>query len=156
MKIPVSIFRGKERGNGNLAGGVVQEAEESKLWAAIFEPAMKAAIEEEHFASASAAKTALAVRRSAPFLGGAETVLAEQTAERLPAERNTFDLAKLLTEMMIVKTNIAGAGEMQDTVPHTRRKGARARPAATGVGQSPPPVFAHSFPQALNLAHAQA
>jgi len=48
------------------------------------------------------------VRRSASFLGGAETVLAEQTAERLPAERNTFDLAKLFTEMMIVKTNVAG------------------------------------------------
>ena len=56
-------------------------------------------------------------------------------AERLPAERNTFELAKLLTEMMIVKTNIAGAGEMQDTVPHTRRKAARARPTATGVCQ---------------------
>jgi hypothetical protein len=82
--------------------------------------------QEEHFALASAAKTTLAVRRSAPFLGGAETVLAEQTAERLPAERNSFDLAKLLTEMMIVKTNIAGAGEMQDTLPHTRRKAARA------------------------------
>jgi hypothetical protein len=112
MKIPVSIFRGKELGNGNLTRGVVQEAEEGELWAAIFEPAMKAAIQEEHFALASAAKTALTMRRSASFLGGAETVLAEQTAERLPAERNTFDLAKLLTEMMIVKTNIAGAGKM--------------------------------------------
>src|ERR1700720_2127679 len=156
MKIPVSIFGGKELGHGNLARGVVQEAEQSKLWAAIFQPAMKAAIEEEHFAFASATKTALAVRRSAPFLRGAETVLAEQTAERLPAERNTFDLAKLLTEMMIVKTNIAGAGEMQDTVPHTRRKAARARPTATGVCQSRLPVFAHSFPQALELAHSQA
>jgi hypothetical protein len=58
--------------------------------------------------------------------------------------------------MMIVKTNIAGAGEMQDTVPHTRRKAARARPTATGVCQSRLPVFAHSFPQALDLAHAQA
>jgi hypothetical protein len=38
--------------------------------------------------------------------------------------------------MMIVKTDIAGAGEMQDTVPHTRRKAARARPTATGVCQS--------------------
>src|SRR5713101_6653437 len=35
--------------------------------------------------------------------------------------------------MMIVETDIAGAGEMQDTVPHTHRKAARARPAATGV-----------------------
>jgi hypothetical protein len=47
---------------------------------------MKAAIEEEHFALPSAAKTSLAVRRSAPFLGGTETVLAEQTAESLPTE----------------------------------------------------------------------
>src|SRR6202035_952340 len=104
MKIPVSIFGGKELGHGNLARGVVQEAEQSKLWAAMFEPAMKTAIEEEHFAFASAT----------------------QTAERLPAERNTFDLAKLLTEMMIVKTNIAGAGQMQDPVPHARRKAVRA------------------------------
>ena len=44
VEIPVGIFRGKELGNGNLARGVVQETEESKLWAAIFEPAMKAAI----------------------------------------------------------------------------------------------------------------
>src|SRR6266550_2500775 len=35
--------------------------------------------------------------------------------------------------MMIVETDIAGASEMQDTVPHTHRKAARARPAATGV-----------------------
>jgi hypothetical protein len=94
--------------------------------------------------------------RRAPFLGGAEPALAEQTTERLAAERNTFHLAKLLAEMMIVKTHIAGAGEMQDTLPHTRKKAARARPAATGVCQSRLPVFAHSFPQALNLAHAQA
>src|SRR5216683_2122067 len=86
VEIPASIFRGKELSNGNLAGGVVQEAEEGELWAAIFEPAMKAAIEEEHFALPSAAKTSLAVRRSAPFLGGTETVLAEQTAESLPTE----------------------------------------------------------------------
>ena len=72
--------------HGNLARGVVKEAEESELWAAIFEPAMKAAIEEEHFALPSAAKTSLAVRRSSPLLGGAETVLAEQTAESLPTE----------------------------------------------------------------------
>jgi hypothetical protein len=117
---------------------------------------MQAAIEQEHFALTSAAKTSLAVRRSASFLGGAETVLAEQAAERLPAERNTLDLAKLLAEMMIVKTNIAGAGEMQNTVLHTRRKAARARPTAAGVCQSRLPVFAHTFPQALNLAHAQA
>jgi hypothetical protein len=86
VEIPASIFRGKELGNGNLARGVVKEAEEGELWAAIFEPAMKAAIEEEHFALPSAAKTSLAVHRSAPFLGGAETVLAEQTAESLPTE----------------------------------------------------------------------
>lgn len=156
MKIPVGIFRGKELGNGNLAGGVVQKAEEGELWAAIFEPVMQAAIEKEHFALASAAKTSLAVLRRAPFLGGAETVLAEQTAERFPAERNTFPLAKLLAEMMIVKTHITGAGEMQDTLPHTCRKTARARPTATGVCQRRLPVFAHAFPQAFNLAHAQA
>ncbi len=96
------------------------------------------------------------MRGSAPFLGGAKTVLAEQPAERLPAERNTFDLAKLFAEMMIVKTDIAGACEMQDTITHTRRKAARTRPTATGVCQSRFPVFAHSFPQTLNLAHAQA
>jgi hypothetical protein len=136
VEIPAGIFGGKELGNGNLPRGVVKKAEEGELRTAIFEPPMKAAIQEEHFTLTSAAKTSLAVRRSAPFLGGAETVLAEQTAKSLSAERNTFDLAKLLAEMMIVKTDIAGAGEMQDTVPHTRRKAARARPAATGVCQS--------------------
>jgi hypothetical protein len=137
VEIPASIFRGKELGNGNLACGVVKEAEEGELWAAIFEPAMKAAIEEEHFALPSAAKTSLAVRRSAPFLGGAETALAEQTAESLPTEGATFHLAKLLAEMMIVETDIAGAGEMQDTVSHTHRKAARARSSATGVCHTP-------------------
>ena len=44
VEIPASILRGKELSNGNLAGGVVQEAEEGELWSAIFEPAMKAAI----------------------------------------------------------------------------------------------------------------
>jgi hypothetical protein len=156
VEIPVGIFGRKELGNGNFACGVVKEAEEGELWAAIFEPAMKAAIEEEHFALTSAAKTSLAVRGSAPFLGRAQAILAEQTAERLPAERNTFDLAKLFAEMMIVKTDIASACEMQDAVSHTRRKAARARLAATGVCQSRLPVFAHTFPQALNLAHAQA
>src|ERR1700676_2456693 len=86
VEIPAGIFRGKELGNGNLARGVVKEAEESELWAAIFEPAMKAAIEEEHFVLPSPAKASLAVRGSAPFLGRAETVLAEQTAESLPTE----------------------------------------------------------------------
>ena len=44
VEIPVGIFRGKELGNGNLARGVVKEAEEGELWTAIFEPAMQAAI----------------------------------------------------------------------------------------------------------------
>ncbi len=57
--------------------------------------------------------------------------------------------------MMIVETDIAGASEMQDTVPHTHRKAARARPAATGVCQSRLPVFAQTLLQALDLAHAQ-
>src|SRR5258708_1464982 len=58
--------------------------------------------------------------------------------------------------MMIVETDIAGASEMQDTVAHTHRKAARARPAATGVCQSPLPLFAQTFLQALDLAYAQA
>jgi len=81
----------------------------------------------------------------AVFLGEPQTVLAEQTAERLPAEGNTLDLAKLLAEMMIVKTDLAGASEMQDRVPHTRRNAAWARPAAASVCQSRLPVSAHSF-----------
>src|SRR5260370_41971667 len=58
--------------------------------------------------------------------------------------------------MMMVETDIAGAGEMQDTVPHTHRKAARARPAATGVCQSRLPGFAQTVLQAPDLAHAQA
>ena len=85
-EITARVFGREEIGDENFACGVVQKSEQGKLWAAIFEPAMKAAIEKEHFALPSAAKTSLAVRRSAPFLGGTETVLAEQTAERLPTE----------------------------------------------------------------------
>src|SRR6266853_6801738 len=44
VEIPVGIFRGKELGNGNLAGGVIEETEEGELWASLFEPAMQAAI----------------------------------------------------------------------------------------------------------------
>jgi hypothetical protein len=36
VEIPASILGGKELSNGNLAGGVVQEAEEGELWAVIF------------------------------------------------------------------------------------------------------------------------
>ena len=54
--------------------------------AAVFEPAVQAAIEEEHFALTSAAETALAVCGSTPFPGRAETVLAKQAAESLPTE----------------------------------------------------------------------
>src|SRR5438552_1450615 len=81
-----AVVVGQEPAQDIVGGDPIGGAEEAELWAAIFEPAMKAAVEEEHFAVPSAAKTSLAVRRSAPFLGGAETVLAEQTAESLPTE----------------------------------------------------------------------
>ena len=67
-QIAASIFGGKELGVRHFAGGVVDKTEQGELGAAIFEPVMGAAVEQQHIAFAGARETALAVSGRAPFL----------------------------------------------------------------------------------------
>jgi hypothetical protein len=50
----VSVFGGKEFGGEHFARGIVQEAEQGKLWSAILEPAVQTGVEPDHFPFASA------------------------------------------------------------------------------------------------------
>ena len=135
-EIAASVFGGKEFGDGNFASGVVQEAEQGKLRAAIFQPGVEAAIEQQHLALARSRETALAMGGSATFAGQADSGLAQQTAKGLATKREAFLLDQFFAEVVVVETGIGGAGQMQDTIPHALRQAAMAGPSATGVCQS--------------------
>ena len=113
-KIAARIFGGKKFGGQDLASGVVEKAEQGELRTALFEPGVQAGIEEQHVAFASARQASLAMRGSATLTRRADPGRAQQTAESLAAQRQAFDLAELFAEMVIVKTGIARAGQMQD------------------------------------------
>src|ERR1019366_7359276 len=53
VEIAASVFGGEEFGDGDFVGGVVEETEQGKLRAAIFQPAVKAAVQQQHLALAS-------------------------------------------------------------------------------------------------------
>src|SRR5258708_4565770 len=57
--------------------------------------------------------------------------------------------------MVIVEARIGAARQLHDPLTHGVGQATVAGPPAVGVSQSRLPVFAHTFLQALNLAHAQ-
>ena len=135
-EIAAGVFGGEEFGDQNFASGVVQKAEQGKLRAAIFQPAMKAGVEQQHFAFASARQAALAMRGSATLAGRADPGRAQQTAKGFAPEREAFLLDQFFAEVMVVEAGIGGAGQMQDAIPHALRQAAMAGSSAAGVCQS--------------------
>ena len=85
-EIAACVFGGKEFGDENFEGSVIEKAEQGKLWAAIFQPAVKAGIEQHHFAFPSAREAALAMNGSASFAGRTDAGRAQQAAESLAPE----------------------------------------------------------------------
>jgi len=120
-EIAARVFGGKEFGDGDFASGVIQEAEQGELRAAIFQPAVKAAIKQQHLALASAGETALAMGGSTAFAGRSDPGRAQQTAEGLAAEGEAFLFDQFFAEVVVVETGIGGAGQMQDAIPHALR-----------------------------------
>jgi hypothetical protein len=85
------------------------------------EPAVEAAVNDQHVALASAREAALAMRRSAAFAGRADPGRAQQTVEGLAAEGEAFLLDQFFTEVVVVETGIGGAGQIEDAVSHALR-----------------------------------
>jgi len=154
-EIAESGLRGKELSGQDFPGGVVLHAESGELRAATFEPVVRAAVELHEFAEASGTQAALAMSGGAALPRRAETVLAQQAAQRFAAERKALALDQLLAEMVVVKASVSAARELDDPLAHGIRQAPGTGPAAVGVSQSRLPVFAHTLLQTLNLAHAQ-
>jgi hypothetical protein len=102
----------------------------------MFEPAVQAGVEQEHFAFASAGQTALAVGRSATPAGRAQARAAEKTTEGFAAQGKAFGLTEFLAEMVIVEAGIARAGQSEDAGAQRLGKTARAGTAAADLCQS--------------------
>ena len=135
-EIAARVFGEEEFGNGNFASGVVEKAEQGKLRAAIFQPTVKTAVQQQHLSLASARKTALAMGGSASLAGRADPGRAQQAAQGLTPKREAFLLDQFFAEVMIVETGIGGAGQMQDAVPQAIGQAAMAGSSAAGVCQS--------------------
>jgi len=71
-EIAAGVFGGEEFGDEDFAGGVIEETEQGKLRATIFQPAMQAGVEQQHFAFSSARQAALAMGGSASLTGRAD------------------------------------------------------------------------------------
>ena len=92
---------------------------------------------------------------SPAFSRRAETVLAQQAAQRFTTERKALALDQFLAEMVIVEADIGAARKLDDTLDNDIGQATVTGPAAVGVCQSRLPVFAHTLLQAFNVAHAQ-
>ena len=135
-EIAAGILGEEEFGDENSARGVVQEAQQGELRAAIFQPAVQAGVQEQHLAFARTRQTALAMSGSASFPGRADPGRAQQTAKGLAPEREAFFLDQFFAEVMVVEAGIGGAGQLQDALPHAIRQAAVAGSPAAGVCQS--------------------
>jgi hypothetical protein len=65
----------------------------------------------------------------------------QQSAKGLAPEREAFLLDQFFAEVMVVKTGIGGAGQLQDAIPHAIRQTAMAGSSAAGVCQSRLPAL---------------
>ena len=97
---------------------------------------MGRAIQLHEFPFASESQTSLAMSRRTAFARRADALGAQQTAEGLAAQRETFLLAELFAEMVIIEAGIAGAGQMQDGSTDALGQAAVAGTAAVSVSQS--------------------
>src|ERR1700675_523483 len=111
-EIAARIFGGEEFGDGDFTGSVVEEAEQGKLRAALFQPAVQAGVEQQHFAFTSAGQAALAMGGSASLTGRTDPGRAQQTAESLAPEQEAFLLDQFFAEVMVVEAGIGGAGQL--------------------------------------------
>src|SRR5579871_193882 len=135
-EIAASVFGGKEFGDQNFARGVVEKSEQGQLRAAIFQPAVKAGVEQNHFAFPGTGQAALAMSGSATLARRADPGRAQQTAKGFAPEREAFLLDQFFAQVMVVEAGIGGAGQLQDAIPHALRQTARAGSSAAGVCQS--------------------
>ena len=135
-EIAARVFGGKEFGDENFAGGIVEEAQSGKLRAAIFQPVVRRAVEQQHFAFASRAQTALAMSGRPALAGRAEAFTTEQTAKGLAAQREAFFFDEFVVEVMVVETGIACASQSQDAVARALGQAAMAGASAADVCQS--------------------
>jgi hypothetical protein len=78
--IVASVFDEEEFGDWNFANGVVGETEQSELWAVIFQPAVEAAVQQQHFDLACAREAGLAMRGNRSLAGPADVGRTQQTA----------------------------------------------------------------------------
>lgn len=92
-EIAASVLGGEEFGDRDFAGGVVDEGQQSEFGAAIFEPAVQAAVEQEHFALAGAGSAAPAMEAGATLAGRGDSGRAQQAAESFASDGEALDLA---------------------------------------------------------------
>src|SRR5215831_12204242 len=109
VEIAKSGFRREELGRQDPARGIVLHAQGGESWTTTFEPVMRATIELDQFAESSGTYTALAMSRRPTLSGWAETLLAQEPAQCLAAEREAFALDELLGEMVIVEADVGAA-----------------------------------------------
>lgn len=76
---------GKNSAARTLAGSVIEKAEQGELRAAIFQPAMQAGIEQEHFPFAGTREAAQAMSGGASFARRAQSCRAQQAAKGFAA-----------------------------------------------------------------------
>src|ERR1700730_8316763 len=103
---------------------------------ATLEPVMRGGVQLHQFSFTRRAQTALAMSGRPAFAGRTDARTAEQTAEGLAAERETFPLDQFLVEVVIVEASIASTCELEDAASRAFGQSARARSTAAGVSQS--------------------
>jgi len=120
----------------DLAGGIVLHPQSGEIGAATFQPVVRGAVQLYQFPFPPGAPTTLAMVGRATFTGRTDAGGAQQTAQGLTAERETFLLSQFLVEVMIVEAGITTPRQLQDAVTGMRGQTAWARPATVGVCQS--------------------
>ena len=155
-EIAESGFRREELRGKNLSGGVVLHAESGKVWAASFQPVVRAAVELHEFAKPRGTHAALAMRGGPALSRRAQTVLAQQAAQGFATERKALALDQFFAKMVIVEADVGAACQQHDALRLGLGQAPVTGAPAVGVRQSRLPAFAHALLQALNLAHAQA
>jgi hypothetical protein len=148
-------FRGEELRGQDFPGGVVLHTKSGEPWTTSFKPVVRAAVELHKFAEARGTHAALAMSGRTALSRRAKSVLTQQPAKGLAPERKALVLDELLAEMVIVEARVSVARQLHDPLAHGIGQATVAGPPAVGVCQSRLPLFAHTFLQSFNLAHAQ-
>lgn len=134
MRLPTILLLATAS-RGDLAGGVVNGADQAEVGTTPFQPVVAAAVDLQEHALAGVPVTTLTVSRRASTARCGDTGVGEDASHRGAGQENAFVLGQHLGEVVLVEADVGGRRQLDDARCHVREERVGRRTAAVAVDE---------------------